>query len=137
MSGPPRSVTALPKAHLHLHFTGSMRVETVREMASTHGIRLPHTLTRDYPPRFSATDARGWFRFQRLRPCHRHDHRLGFCIADKTFQHLHFTPVLLQERRKLSITFILVLLERLLLLLFPLLELADRVCRHVRNKQTQ
>jgi adenosine deaminase len=63
---PPRSVIALPKAHLHLHFTGSMRVETVREMADTHGIRLPHTLTRDYPPRFSTADERGWFRFQRL-----------------------------------------------------------------------
>ena len=29
MTEPPRSVIALPKAHLHLHFTGSMRVETV------------------------------------------------------------------------------------------------------------
>ena len=66
MTEPPRSVIALPKAHLHLHFTGSMRVETVREMADTHGIRLPHTLTRDYPPRFSTADERGWFRFQRL-----------------------------------------------------------------------
>jgi adenosine deaminase len=63
---PPRSVTALPKAHLHLHFTGSMRVETVREMAATHGIRLPSLLTDAYPPRFTATDQRGWFRFQRL-----------------------------------------------------------------------
>ena len=66
MTEPPRSVTALPKAHLHLHFTGSMRVETVREMAAAHGIRLPHTLTHDYPPRFAAADERGWFRFQRL-----------------------------------------------------------------------
>ena len=66
MSEPSRSVTALPKAHLHLHFTGSMRVETVREMAASHGLRLPHTLTHDYPPRFEATDERGWFRFQRL-----------------------------------------------------------------------
>ncbi len=36
-----RSVTDLPKAHLHLHFTGSMRVATVRELAAQHGIRLP------------------------------------------------------------------------------------------------
>ena len=43
-----------------------MRVETVREMAASHGLRLPHTLTHDYPPRFEATDERGWFRFQRL-----------------------------------------------------------------------
>ena len=28
-----RPVTDLPKAHLHLHFTGSMRVETVRDLA--------------------------------------------------------------------------------------------------------
>ena len=37
----PRPSTDLPKAHLHLHFTGSMRVETVRELAAQHGIRLP------------------------------------------------------------------------------------------------
>ncbi len=66
MTEPPRSVTALPKAHLHLHFTGSMRVTTVREMATEHGIRLPSTLLTDWPPRFEATDERGWFRFQRL-----------------------------------------------------------------------
>ncbi|HMM97207.1 adenosine deaminase [Phycicoccus sp.] len=62
----PRALAALPKAHLHLHFTGSMRVETVRDMARAHGLRLPTTLTDDYPPRFDASDARGWFRFQRL-----------------------------------------------------------------------
>ena len=39
-----RAVTALPKAHLHLHFTGSMRVETVRDLARQHGIRLPDAL---------------------------------------------------------------------------------------------
>ena len=62
----PRPVTALPKAHLHLHFTGSMRVETVRELAEKHGLRLPDALTTGYPPRLSARDERGWFRFQRL-----------------------------------------------------------------------
>lgn len=73
MSAPPagatprsRRVDALPKAHLHLHFTGSMRVETVRELADAHGIRLPAALRDDYPPRFAAADERGWFRFQRL-----------------------------------------------------------------------
>ena len=40
-AAPQRSVTDLPKAHLHLHFTGSMRVETVRDLAAQHGIRLP------------------------------------------------------------------------------------------------
>ncbi len=63
---PSRSVTDLPKAHLHLHFTGSMRVGTVRELAASHGIRLPSSLTSDWPPRFDAVDARGWFRFQKL-----------------------------------------------------------------------
>ncbi|MBM6545538.1 adenosine deaminase [Janibacter sp. YIM B02568] len=63
----------LPKAHLHLHFTGSMRVETVREMAAAHGIRLPRALDESsYPPRLSAADERGWFRFQRLYDAARH-----------------------------------------------------------------
>ena len=62
----PRPVTALPKAHLHLHFTGSMRVETVRELAEKHGMHLPDALTTGYPPQLSARDERGWFRFQRL-----------------------------------------------------------------------
>lgn len=62
----PRPVAALPKAHLHLHFTGSMRVGTVRELSAEHGIRLPSSLREDYPPRFTAADERGWFRFQRL-----------------------------------------------------------------------
>ena len=62
-----REVTALPKAHLHLHFTGSMRVETVRDLARQHGIRLPDALVTGYPPKLArATDERGWFRFQRL-----------------------------------------------------------------------
>src|SRR6476659_7626459 len=62
-----RSVHDLPKAHLHLHFTGSMRVETVRELAAMHGLRLPDALVADWPPRLAkATDERGWFRFQRL-----------------------------------------------------------------------
>jgi adenosine deaminase len=62
----PRPVTDLPKAHLHLHFTGSMRVETVRDLAAKHGLRLPDALTSAWPPRLSARDERGWFRFQRL-----------------------------------------------------------------------
>ena len=57
----------LPKAHLHLHFTGSMRIDTVRELAAEHGIRLPEALASGWPPRLArATDERGWFRFQRL-----------------------------------------------------------------------
>jgi adenosine deaminase len=62
----PRPVSELPKAHLHLHFTGSMRVETLRDLARKHGVRLPEALTAGWPPRLRATDERGWFRFQRL-----------------------------------------------------------------------
>ena len=65
-AAPQRSVTDLPKAHLHLHFTGSMRVGTVRDLATKHDFRLPSSLTTDWPPRFETADARGWFRFQRL-----------------------------------------------------------------------
>jgi adenosine deaminase len=43
-----------------------MRVGTVRELAAQHGIRLPSSLTTEWPPRFDAADARGWFRFQKL-----------------------------------------------------------------------
>lgn len=70
---PRRDLAALPKAHLHLHFTGSMRVETVREMAAEHRLRLPSALDPgSYPPELSAADERGWFRFQRLYDAARH-----------------------------------------------------------------
>ena len=61
-----RSLTALPKAHLHLHFTGSMRHTTLLELAERDGIVLPDALVEDWPPRLSAADEKGWFRFQRL-----------------------------------------------------------------------
>jgi len=62
----PRPVGLLPKAHLHLHFTGSMRPATLVALADKHGLRLPDVLTQSWPPTLSATDERGWFRFQRL-----------------------------------------------------------------------
>ncbi|MQA05391.1 MAG: adenosine deaminase [Streptosporangiales bacterium] len=61
-----RRLEALPKAHLHLHFTGSMRHSTLVELADEHGIRLPDVLRDEWPPQLSAADERGWFRFQRL-----------------------------------------------------------------------
>jgi adenosine deaminase len=61
-----RPLTALPKAHLHLHFTGAMRHQTLVELARLHGIRLPPALVEEWPPHLSGTDERGWFRFQRL-----------------------------------------------------------------------
>jgi adenosine deaminase len=56
----------LPKAHLHLHFTGSMRHATLLELAERDGIALPDSLVSEWPPRLSAADEKGWFRFQRL-----------------------------------------------------------------------
>ncbi|WP_232680651.1 adenosine deaminase [Nocardioides sp. R-C-SC26] len=61
-----RSVSTLPKAHLHLHFTGSMRHSTLLELAARDRIALPDSLVEDWPPQLSAADEKGWFRFQRL-----------------------------------------------------------------------
>jgi adenosine deaminase len=61
-----RDLVALPKAHLHLHFTGSMRPATLLDLSAKHGIRLPEALTSGRPPQLRATDSKGWFRFQRL-----------------------------------------------------------------------
>jgi adenosine deaminase len=61
-----RMVRDLPKAHLHLHFTGSMRIGTLRDLARRHELPLPQALMRAWPPRLSGQDERGWFRFQRL-----------------------------------------------------------------------
>lgn len=61
-----RPLTELPKAHLHLHFTGSMRHQTLLELAERDGINLPDALAEDWPPVLSAADEKGWFRFQRL-----------------------------------------------------------------------
>ncbi|MGW3567228.1 adenosine deaminase [Streptomyces sp. NPDC000941] len=61
-----RDVLLLPKAHLHLHFTGSMRPATLLELADKYGVHLPEALSSGEPPRLRATDERGWFRFQRL-----------------------------------------------------------------------
>lgn len=61
-----RRLDLLPKAHLHLHFTGSMRRGTLIELAAAHGIRLPEAFGADWPPLLRGTDERGWFRFQRL-----------------------------------------------------------------------
>jgi adenosine deaminase len=63
---PGRDVRLLPKAHLHLHFTGSMRPSTLMELADKHGVHLPEVLGSGRAPRLRATDERGWFRFQRL-----------------------------------------------------------------------
>jgi adenosine deaminase len=61
-----RELRSLPKAHLHLHFTGSMRHSTLLELATRDGVNLPEALVEDWPPTLSAADEKGWFRFQRL-----------------------------------------------------------------------
>jgi len=61
-----RPLAQLPKAHLHLHFTGSMRHSTLVDLAGRHGVHLPDALVSQWPPQLSAADERGWFRFQRL-----------------------------------------------------------------------
>jgi adenosine deaminase len=61
-----RPIAQLPKAHLHLHFTGSMRHPTLVDLAERRGVQLPQALVSEWPPKLRATDERGWFRFQRL-----------------------------------------------------------------------
>jgi adenosine deaminase len=61
-----RDTALLPKTHLHLHFTGSMRHSTLVELAELRGVHLPDALRDEWPPQLSAADERGWFRFQRL-----------------------------------------------------------------------
>ena len=60
-----RDLAILPKAHLHLHFTGSMSVPTLVELATRRQMELPDTLVDgvalDVP-----YDKRGWNRFQHL-----------------------------------------------------------------------
>jgi adenosine deaminase len=43
-----------------------MRHSTVLELAHDQGLSLPDALTVHWPPRLSAADEKGWFRFQRL-----------------------------------------------------------------------
>src|SRR3954468_14053354 len=43
-----------------------MRHATLVELAERDGVVLPDALVEDWPPRLSAADEKGWFRFQRL-----------------------------------------------------------------------
>jgi adenosine deaminase len=80
-----RDLVTLPKAHLHLHFTGSMRRDTLAEMATARRLRLPHALLDASPVRPPA-DERGWFRFQRLydaaRACVRSEEEMRRIVAE-------------------------------------------------------
>ncbi|KGM14580.1 adenosine deaminase [Cellulomonas bogoriensis] len=80
-----RDLARLPKAHLHLHFTGSMRLATLAELAAHQGMRLPAALLDGNPLQVPA-DARGWFRFQRLydaaRACVRSEAHMRRIVAE-------------------------------------------------------
>lgn len=80
-----RDLRLLPKAHLHLHFTGSMRTSTLAELAGARGIRLPAALLEGDPLRLPPTE-RGWFRFQRLydaaRACVRSEADMRRIVAE-------------------------------------------------------
>ena len=60
-----RNLATLPKAHLHLHFTGSMSIPTLVDLAARRGMELPIELVDgvalDVP-----YSKRGWNRFQHL-----------------------------------------------------------------------
>ena len=60
-----RVLTNLPKAHLHLHFTGSMSVPTLKRLAEARRVRLSDELLDNKALEVPA-DRRGWSRFQRL-----------------------------------------------------------------------
>ena len=66
-----RDLSRLPKAHLHLHFTGAMRLETLVDLAQASRTRLPSSFIDGDPLRVPA-DHRGWFRFQRAYDTARH-----------------------------------------------------------------
>lgn len=80
-----RDLVSLPKAHLHLHFTGSMRVSTLAELAAERGVRLPAALLDGDPLQLPPGD-RGWFRFQRLydaaRACVRSEAAMRRIVAE-------------------------------------------------------
>lgn len=66
-SARPASATtdlvALPKVHLHLHLTGSMRPATLAELAARDGVAVPSALASAAP---AMAPGDGWTRFEAL-----------------------------------------------------------------------
>lgn len=60
-----RNLDALPKAHLHLHFTGSMSLDTLRRLAAEAHLDIPDSLLDSTALDVPYT-VRGWYRFQRF-----------------------------------------------------------------------
>jgi len=59
-----RDLRALPKAHLQVHFTGSMYPASVRELAARHGLDLPMGLLGKAAPLWVVLRNRDWSAFQ-------------------------------------------------------------------------
>lgn len=66
-----RELRSLPKAHLHLHFAGSMSIESLRHVGELAGKPLHDSLV-DAEGLLVPFNERGWFRFQRLYDMARH-----------------------------------------------------------------
>ena len=66
-----RDLDSLPKAHLHLHFTGSLSVDSLRRLIAAEDVDVPDALLDDIALDVPF-DQRGWFRFQRLYDAARH-----------------------------------------------------------------
>ncbi|HEX6404939.1 MAG TPA: adenosine deaminase [Pseudonocardiaceae bacterium] len=59
-----RELRTLPKAHLHLHLTGSARRTTIRELADGYGISLPSSLVNEDTDQGLRQGHRNWSDFQ-------------------------------------------------------------------------
>ena len=66
-----RELRSLPKAHLHLHFTGSMSIDSLRRLGELAGMPLHDSLV-DAEGLLVPFNERGWFHFQRLYDMARH-----------------------------------------------------------------